>query len=98
MSKIINKEEFNKEVLKGKGKILVDFYADWCGPCRMLGPILDEVSKDHKVFKINVDNEPELAQNYGIMSIPCMILFNDGKEANRLIGLHAKAEIVELFK
>ena len=98
MSKIINSEEFKKDVLTSKEKVLVDFYADWCGPCRMLGPILDELSNDHKVFKINVDNEPELAQSYGIMSIPCMIVFKDGKEVNRLIGLHSKSEIVELFK
>ena len=98
MSKIINSEEFKKEVLASKETVLVDFYADWCGPCKMLGPILDEVNKDHKVFKINVDNEPELAQEYGVMSIPCMVLFKDGKEANRMVGLRPKSEIVELFK
>ena len=98
MTKIINGEEFKKEVLASKENVLVDFYADWCGPCRMLGPILDEVSKDHKVFKINVDNEMELAQKYGIMSIPCMILFKDGEEQKRIIGIHSKSEIMELFK
>ncbi len=98
MSKIINSEEFKKEVLASKETVLVDFYADWCGPCKMLGPILEEVGKDHKVFKVNVDNEPELAQEYGVMSIPCMVLFKDGKEANRMVGLRPKSEIVELFK
>lgn len=98
MTKIINGEEFKKEVLTSKENVLVDFYADWCGPCKMLGPILDEISKDHKVFKINVDNEMELAQKYGIMSIPCMILFKDGEEKKRIIGLHSKSEIMELFK
>ena len=98
MSKVIEEKEFEKEVLKNKETVLVDFYADWCGPCKMLGPILEEVGKDHKVFKVNVDNEPELAQEYGVMSIPCMVLFKDGKEANRMVGLRPKSEIVELFK
>ena len=98
MSKIIDTKEFNEEVLTSKEKVLVDFYADWCGPCRMLGPILDEISKDHTVYKVNVDNESDLAQNYGIMSIPCMIVFQDGKEVNRLVGLHSKADILELLK
>ena len=98
MSKIINAKEFNEEVLTSKEKVLVDFYADWCGPCRMLGPILDEISKDHTVYKVNVDNESELAQNYGIMSIPCMIIFKDGKEVNRMVGLRSKSDILELLK
>ena len=98
MAKIINGEEFKKEVLASKENILVDFYADWCGPCRMLGPVLDEISKEKKVFKVNVDDEAELAQQYGIMSIPCMILFKDGEEQKRIIGLHSKSEIMELFK
>ena len=98
MSKIINAKEFNEEVLTSKEKVLVDFYADWCGPCRMLGPILDEISKDHTVYKVNVDNESDLAQNYGIMSIPCMIVFQDGKEVNRMVGLRSKSDILELLK
>lgn len=98
MSKIINAKEFNEEVLTSKEKVLVDFYADWCGPCKMLGPILDEISKDHTVYKVNVDKEPELAQNYGIMSIPCMIVFQDGKEVNRMVGLRSKSDILELLK
>ena len=98
MAKIINNEEFKKEVLTSKENVLVDFYADWCGPCRMLGPILDELSKDYKIYKINVDKDSELAQSYGIMSIPCMIVFKDGKEVERLIGLHSKSEILEILK
>ena len=98
MSKIIDTKEFNEEVLTSKEKVLVDFYADWCGPCRMLGPILDEISKDHTVYKVNVDNESDLAQNYGIMSIPCMIVFQDGKEVNRMVGLRSKSDILELLK
>ena len=98
MSKVVNKEEFKKVVIDSKEEVLVDFYADWCGPCKMLGPILDEISKDHTVYKVNVDNEPELAQNYGIMSIPCMIIFKDGKEVNRMVGLRSKSDILELLK
>ena len=91
-------ENFEREVLKADRPVILDFYADWCGPCKMLGPILDEISKDHTVYKVNVDNEPELAQNYGIMSIPCMIIFKDGKEVNRMVGLRSKSDILELLK
>ncbi len=98
MSKIITKKEFDKEVLKSKDPVLVDFYADWCGPCRMLGPIMDDISKDTKVFKVNVDNEGELAEEYGVMSIPCVVAFKDGKEINRSVGFKSKEEIEELIK
>lgn len=98
MSKIINKEEFKKEVIDSEEEVLVDFYADWCGPCKMLGPIMDEISKSTKVFKVNVDDEPALAEEYGIMSIPCVIAFKDGKEVNRSVGLRPKEDIESLLK
>ena len=98
MSKKITSKDFQKEVIDSKEPVLVDFYADWCGPCKMLSPIMDEISKNHKVFKINVDEEEELAASYGIMSIPCVIAFKDGKELNRSIGLKPKEEIEELIK
>ena len=98
MSKVLNKEEFEKEVLKSKEPVLVDFYADWCGPCKMLGPIMDEIGESNKVYKVNVDDEDELAAQYGIMSIPCVIAFKDGKEINRSVGLKTKEEIEELLK
>ena len=94
--KHINEEEFKKEVLEAKEPVLVDFYADWCGPCRMLGPIMEEVSEKHKVFKVNTDEAMSLAQEYGIMSIPCVILFKDGKEVNRSIGLRSKEDILKM--
>ena len=97
MSKKINSDEFKKEVLESRGYSFVDFYADWCGPCRMLGPIMDEVSNDYNVYKINVDEEGELASDYGIMSIPCVILFKDGKEYSRSIGLKTKEEILKMI-
>ena len=98
MSKVITEKEFKKEVLGSKEKVLVDFYADWCGPCKMLGPIMDDISKKHPIFKINVDNEENLAREYGIMSIPCVICFQNGEELERLVGFHSKSEILELLK
>ena len=97
MSKKVNEKEFRSEVLTSKELVLVDFYADWCGPCRMLGPILDTL-KDYKVYKINVDEEPTLAQEYGVMSIPCVVFIKDGKETNRFVGLHSKSEILDMLK
>ena len=98
MSKVLNSKEFKKEVLESKEPVLVDFYADWCGPCKMLGPVMEEIAKDHKVFKVNTDDEEELAMEYGIMSIPCVIAFKDGKEINRSIGLVDKDTILNLIK
>ena len=98
MSKQINKEEFEKLVLNSNELVFVDFYADWCGPCKMLSPIMDTISNTNTVYKINVDEEEDLAREYGIMSIPCVILFKDGKEINRSIGLKSKDEILELVK
>ena len=98
MSKIINNEEFKKEVLESKEPVLVDFFADWCGPCKMLAPIMDEIGKEHKVFKVNTDDEGDLAMEYGIMSIPCVIAFKDGKEINRSVGLADKDTILKMIK
>ena len=97
MSKKINNEEFKNEVLESRGFVYVDFYADWCGPCKMLSPIMDEVSKDNAVYKVNVDEEGELASEYGVMSIPCVILFKDGKEHSRSIGLKSKEDILNMM-
>lgn len=98
MSKIINKDEFKTLVLESKEPVLVDFYADWCGPCKMLAPIMDEISEEHTVYKINVDNEDELAFQYGIMSIPCVIAFKDGKEIDRSVGLTDKETLLNMLK
>ena len=98
MSKIINKDEFEELVRNSNEDVLVDFYADWCGPCRMLGPIMDEISKDVTVYKVNTDNEAELSREFGIMSIPCIIAFRNGKELNRSVGLQGKEEILSLLK
>jgi len=97
MSKIINSEEFKNEVLESRGYTFVDFYADWCGPCKMLGPIMDEVGNEHSVYKVNVDEEGELASEYGVMSIPCVILFKDGKEHSRFVGMKSKEDILKML-
>ena len=97
MIKHINSEEFEKEVLTSKNIVLVDFYADWCGPCKMIAPILEEM-EDASIYKINVDEEQDLAMQYGIMSIPCLISFKDGKEYKRSVGLVEKETISELLK
>ncbi len=95
---LLTKESFNDLVLNSKDIILVDFYADWCGPCKMLSPIMEEIAKEYVVYKVNVDDESELAREYGIMSIPCVIVFKEGKEINRSIGLKSKDEILDLIK
>ncbi len=82
---------FNSEVLEYNGKVLVDFWAPWCGPCRMQTPILEKLAQDPaiktKIVKVNTDNNPETAQRYGISSIPTLILFENGKEVERMIGV-----------
>ena len=97
MIKELNSDTFN-EVLESKEIVLVDFYADWCGPCKMLAPIMEEVANSVKVYKVNVDESSDLASNYGIMSIPCVIAFKDGKDVARSVGLKSKSEILEMVK
>ena len=94
-----NKENFNKEVLESLNPVLVDFNATWCGPCRMLGPILDNIANEDiiKVVSIDVDENEELSASYGISSIPCLILFKDGKEFDRVVGFRNKEEIIEFI-
>ena len=97
MVKELNSDTFN-EVLNEKEVVLVDFYADWCGPCKMLSPIMEEISTEVKVYKVNVDEASDLAAQYGIMSIPCVIAFKDGKDVARSVGLKSKSEILEMVK
>ena len=99
MVKNITEQDFNKEIKEGK--VLVDCYADWCGPCKMLSPIVDELSEeltDVKFFKLNVDDNQELAQEYQIMSIPTLLIYEDGKLVNTSVGLKSKDELKELLK
>ena len=93
----VNKESFETEVLKAEGMVLVDFFADWCGPCKMLSPIVDEVAEENtdiKVCKINVDEEPELAMRYNVMSIPTLVVIQNGEEVNKSVGLVSNEDII----
>ncbi len=93
MVKHLEKDQDLNTIIKD-GLYLVDFYADWCGPCKMLAPILEKLTIN--VLKVNVDEFPDLAKKYGIMSIPTMIFFKDGSEKQKLIGLHSQAEIEQI--
>lgn len=93
---------FEEEVLKAKGKVLVDFYADWCGPCRMMAPVIEEIEKEVgenvKVGKINVDSNQELAIKYDVMSIPTIMVFENGKTIKTFIGVTDKTELLDVLK
>ncbi len=96
----INKENFSSEVLNSNKPVLLDFYADWCGPCRMVAPIVAEIAderSDVKVGKINVDEEPELASQFSVMSIPMLAVVKDGKLINQAVGYRPKAEIESML-
>ena len=98
MARVINTQEFNEEVLNGKGITLVDFFATWCGPCKMLSPILDELSEtlsDVKIVKVDVDAENELTMQYRVMSVPTMKIFKDGEVVETLVGARPAAELKE---
>ena len=95
---ILTSENFENEVLKSDKNVLVDFWASWCGHCKMLAPTIEAIAEEYdsfKVGKVNVDDEPDLAQAYGISSIPTLILFKDGKAADMMVGLRSKDEIVK---
>lgn len=101
MVKEITKDSFDKEVIAANGKVLVDFWASWCGPCMMLGPIVDEVSEkldNVKFCKVNCDNDRELALEYGINAIPCLLVFENGEIVDRSVGLVEEQDIVNLVK
>ncbi len=97
----LSTENFEKEVLKSEKPVLVDFYADWCGPCNAMAPVIEELAKELggkvKVGKINVDENPDIAVEYNVMSIPTLIVFKNGKEEKRLVGLRNKEELINLF-
>ena len=97
----LSSENFKEEVLNSEKPVLVDFYADWCGPCNAMSPVIEELSKElegkAKVGKINVDENSDIAVEYNVMSIPTLIVFKNGKEEKRLVGLRDKEELLSLF-
>lgn len=96
----VNELNFEAEVLKSSGKVLVDFYADWCGPCKMLSPILERVASAHediKICKVNIDECPDLAKKYQVMSIPTLIAFNDGMQLTTSLGLVSMSKILSML-
>lgn len=97
----ITKNNFDTEVMNSDKKVLIDFYADWCGPCRMVSPVVDEIADEHpeyKVCKINVDEEPELASKFAVMSIPALFIMENGKVVSQSLGAKPKALILEMLK
>jgi len=97
MAKIINTNEFNSEVLNGEGVVLVDFYAEWCGPCKMLTPVLEELSTElggkAKIFKVDVDQSSSLAQDFKVSSVPTMMIFRNGEPMEKLVGFQPKPNL-----
>ena len=97
----VNKQNFQQEVMSSDKPVLMDFWAGWCGPCRMLSPIVDEIAEereDIKVVKVNVDEEPELAMQFQVMSIPSLFVLKDGKVVAQSLGVKPKAQVLALLE
>ena len=96
----LTKENFQAEVMQADKPVLIDFYADWCGPCQMVSPIVDEIAgerSDIKVCKVNVDEQMELAQSFGVSSIPTLVVMQDGKVTQQVVGLRPKEQILAML-
>ena len=100
--KELSDQDFQSEVLQATGPVLVDFWAPWCGPCRMIAPIVEELAKDNgdalKVMKVNVDDSPQTATNYGVSSIPTLMIFKNGEVADRFVGVQPKKRLQEAIE
>lgn len=98
----ITNSSFEKEVIQSDKPVLLDFWASWCGPCKMVGPIVDEVAEavgdSAKVGKVNVDEEPDLARKFNVMSIPTLVVLKDGKEVKRVVGVQPKQSIISMLQ
>ena len=97
----LNNENFNKEVLENQGKVLVDFYADWCGPCKMMSPVIDKIAEELdgvKVCKLNVDDAQDIAVEYNVMSIPTIMVFENGEVKEKFVGVTSKDELLSALK
>lgn len=94
----ITDDNFQQEVIEAEGKVLVDFWAPWCGPCRMMGPVIDQIAEEYgdnlKVGKLNVDENPDSAMKYQVMSIPTLILFENGQVINKMVGFRPKGDLI----
>lgn len=99
---LLNDDNFNEIVMNSDQPVLVDFWAPWCGPCKMVGPVVEELANDFagkaKVCKLNVDEAGKTAQEYRVMSIPTIILFKDGQEKDRIVGFRPKADLARLLE
>lgn len=102
MAKSISDSNFHKEVINAENPVFVDFWASWCGPCKMLAPVIDEISKEYgdkvKFVKVNVDENPESANKYGIASIPTVMVFKEGSVVETLVGFRPKAALEQVVK